>query len=66
MSSVEKQQTETIAARSYSVKMACGPSISQTVQTDSTFVGEFSNMEHLLSSKPLRRPNRTRPLGDTG
>ncbi len=26
--------------------------------------GDFHNVEHLLSDKPLRRPNRTRPLDD--
>jgi hypothetical protein len=30
--------------------------------TTSTILASFDSVKHLLSNKPLRRPNRTRPL----
>lgn len=36
----------------------------QIALTDCSAVVPFERVKHLLSDKPLRRPNRTRPRGD--
>lgn len=35
-----------------------------SIETNRTSMAPFSKMKHLLSDRPLRRPNRTRPIED--
>ena len=55
------QETETRPGVTASLRVKTSPTGS-TYETAGTGLLDHKAVEHLLSSRPLRRPNRTRPL----
>ncbi len=58
-----KQATKTIPGKPFDVKVEpIVPTNAADHLTSGTIAASFKTVENLLSSKPLRRPNRTRPI----
>jgi hypothetical protein len=63
MSNPQAPETVTRAAESVTLKLTVGASQNaHATPTSGTGLPPFAAVKHLLSDKPLRRPNRTRPL----
>jgi len=58
----ENQTCRTVPGKSLAVKIA-QPVIAEAASTaTATILASFDAIKHMLSDKPLRRPNRTKPL----
>ncbi len=58
----ESQTCRTIPGRSLLIKIN-QPVTADTASTaTATILASFGTIKHMLSDKPLRRPNRTKPL----
>lgn len=62
----EAAEQGTITLPGKSIAMSIGRSVAteRTPQTSGTFVAHFPKVQPLFCDKPLRRPNRTRPLDE--
>lgn len=54
------QVYEQVSARTVSLQVNMAASPQPTQGTQESVAAKFSEVKHLLSGKPLRRPNRTR------
>ena len=61
---MSEQQQETVEApgTSFTVRADTSPLDSVAIETEFPALVDFNKVKHLLSGKPLRRPNRTRPI----
>jgi hypothetical protein len=57
-----KEQPNTTTAPGERVEMKVEQAKAVGHPADGTAVGDFAQIKPLLSSKPIRRPNRTKPL----
>jgi hypothetical protein len=57
------QPTKTVPGKAFGVKIEpIIPANAPYHVTSGTVVASFETVKHLLSNKPLGRPNRTRPI----
>jgi len=56
------QPIRTVPGKSISIKINQPVVAGQIPSTTATILASFRSVEHLLSAKPLRRPNRSHPL----
>jgi len=62
MRTEDNQQIVELPGTSFSIKSGMPPSTSRPNTTGGTFTMLFGQIKDLLREKPLRRPNRTRPV----
>jgi len=65
MVDIDKNFTRVADEKSFNMKvgLAARPGIPQAESIAATVVIPFEMVRHLLSKRPLRRPNRNRPIG---
>jgi hypothetical protein len=58
----ETQQYEQVSAHTVTIKVSMAAAAESAPASQQSVAVPFDDVKHLLSKRPLRRPNRTKPV----